>query len=468
MTTLAPVRPTATPVDDTRPPGRVSDLNRLRIPVAVALITGVVGHFVTIGADARWLAALGHVIVARGAIPRGIPFAAAPTGHWANTLVLAELIFNALGARGLLFAEIVAVAAAMSLLARDARAGGAPAQRIGPVLALVAVGAFTSLAIARVQLFSLVLFPLLVLLLRVEHRRPSNRIWLALPLLALWSNLHGAALSGLLVLWGYLLLSRVRARDERIRSVVVGALAPVALCLTPAGVRSVDYYHGLLTNVAAQRGAGQWAPLGLSAVDLLLIGVGLLLAVRAVRARPPLWELAVALVLAALTVKAARDGVWLLMFLAPVAAWGPRPRRDWRGLLPLGALLAAALLVLDVVQAPDAGGAPPSAVARAIRFAHGTPILADAIGAEQVADAGGRIWAGNPIDAFSHTVQSEYVDWVDGQAGGRAALAIPSVHVVLVTAGSAAAALTERDPRFRLVRRDGDADLFTRAGARRG
>ena len=51
-----------------------------------------------------------------------------------------------------------------------------------------------ALLVVRSQLFSLALFPLLVLLLRGEARAPSRRIWLLVPLVALWSNLHGGVL----------------------------------------------------------------------------------------------------------------------------------------------------------------------------------------------------------------------------------------------------------------------------------
>src|SRR5580765_8334150 len=80
----------------------------------LAALTALVG---TIGADARWLAALGGAIVSRGSIPDGVPFATAPSGDWANVPVLGELIFHALesagGVRLLLLAQVVAVAAAM-------------------------------------------------------------------------------------------------------------------------------------------------------------------------------------------------------------------------------------------------------------------------------------------------------------------------------------------------------------------
>ena len=156
---------------------------------AAALVVALAALFAAIGADSRWLAALGKTIVDDGSIPRGVPFAAAASEHWANVPVLAELAFHGLessmGDRGLMIAQIVAVAIAFAVLAKDAVAAGARSGALSLVMLAVGVGALPTLGVARVQLFSLALFPILIGLLRAEARRPSRRIWLALPLLAL-------------------------------------------------------------------------------------------------------------------------------------------------------------------------------------------------------------------------------------------------------------------------------------------
>jgi hypothetical protein len=430
----------------------------------VLLITGIVGLVLRVGADGRWLAALGSTIWSHGSIPTGVPFAWASTAHWANSLVLAELIFHgleaALGDRGLTLANLLAVGACFGILAADARAGDARSGSIASAMALAALGALPSLAVARVQLFSLVLFPALLWLLRSDARNPSNRIWWALPLLALWSNLHGAALSGLAVLFAYLALCRYR--HGRLTALAVGVGALIALCVTPAGIRTIDYYHGLLTNVAAARGAGQWAPLGTSPFDFVLIACVLLLALRLRHRRPAVWELAVMLGLAVLTVKAARDGVWLLLFMIAPASRTPGSKRAWNGLIPPALILGAVLVIVAVVHNPPRSGASRQMVARAVSLAHGGPILADGLPAEEVPLAGGVVWAGNPLDAFSKAVQTEYVDWLTGSAAGRRALGIPAVRVVLVSPGSVAARLTATEPGYRYLTGDATSAIYIR------
>jgi hypothetical protein len=456
---------------------RALPIEGIRLLAGLGLIVGLVGRLVTVGADSRWLAALGASIVRRGAVPRGIPFAAAPSGHWANALVLAELSFHglvaALGDRGLALAQLGCVAVALAVLALDARAARLaeepPALASGPiltVLAIVSAGALPALAIARVQMFSLLALPLLLMLLRNDVRRPGRRVWLSLALLALWSNLHGGVLAGALVIELFALLHAAR-HGRRGTAALLALGAPVALCLTPAGVRTIDYYHGLLTNLAVQRGAGQWGPLLSSPYDWVTLAAVVLLAVRiARRPRPPVWELALIGVLALLTVEAARDAVWLLFVMAGPAARShtnrPGPSRSWTGLVPLAAVVAAILLALDLVAPPPTGGLPQSTIRAAIRLSGHGAILAGAIPAEQVAQAGGRIWAGNPIDAFSHGTQAAYLDWVGGGGAAARLLADPGIEVVIASRGGPQAAAVERSPRFILAARLGSTLLFRR------
>jgi hypothetical protein len=413
-------------------------LSTVLLATTVAAIVAIAALLATVGADARWLAALGHAISTKHAIPAGVPFAGAPTGHWTNAIALAELIFNALerglGDRGLMLAQLLATGIAVSVLARDSLAAGASAVATSGALLIAALGALPSLSIARVQLFSLILFPVLLALLRAEVRRPSWRIWLVVPLLAVWSNLHGAVVLGLLLVLVYLLFSR--GRLEPLASVGVAVAATCALLLTPALFDTVAYYHGLLTNLAAQRGLGLWGPLSLSApLDLLLIVCAAALGWWCKRVRLPLWEAAVLFALLVLTVHAGRNGVWLLFFLVAPAASALHPKRTWLGLVPVVGTAAVAAIAFAVVRGPVAHGASRPLLANALALAHGSPVLAGNGIDEQVALAGGRIWVGNPIDAFSRGEQAAYLDWLSGEQAGLRALD-GQVRVVLVLRGS--------------------------------
>jgi hypothetical protein len=444
---------------------RLPDPNsRLVLGIAALTVLALAALLFRVGADAQWLAALGRVIDARHAVPAGVPFALAPTAHWSNTVVLGELVFagleNTLGDSGLMLAQLLAVTGALTVLTRDALAGGATRGGTGAALLLAGVGALPSLAIARGQLFSLALFPVVAILLRAESRRPSRRIWWVVPLLALWSNLHGAVLLGLLVLLVYLALER--GRREPLLAIAVAAAGCLALLTTPAGVGTVGYFRGVLSNVAAQRGMGMWGPLSLtSPLDLVLALCAVVLIRRAWRSRPAPWEIAVGAILVLLTIKAQRDGVWLLMFLIVPAARSLAARRALSALAPIAAVLAVLALTVSAVRGPVSLGASPSLLASALKSAAGSPILADGVIDEQVALAGGRIWAGNPIDAFTHRVQAAYLDWTDGLASGSQAVS-PAVRVAVVLRGSPTQALMARMASFAPAGHDAVAVVYER------
>ncbi len=425
-------------------------------PLALTVALGAAAAAVagTIGADARWLPALGRIILDRGKIPDGVPYASAPSAGWHNVPVLAELILRGLtsaaGDRGLLAAQVVAVAAALAILAWDLRRAGADDLAGALVLLVVVVGALPVLLIVRSQLFSLLLFPVLVTLLRAEARSPSLRIWLVTPLFALWSNLHGAVLVGLAVAAAYLIFGRARRQPLLAGSVLV--TSALAVCVTPALQNTPGYYAGLLQT-----------PLSLtSGFDLLLLAAAIVLLVLAMRARPALWEAIALAGLAVLTVKTARSGVWLLFLAATPAARSLHlePGRE-RRIASIAVPVAVALAVFGVVRGPLSSGAGDPLLDEALRRAAGTPILAESIPAEQVALAGGRVWMSNPLDAFSHPNQRLYLDWLAGRPAGDAALRHAG-RVVLVIRGDAPAKRMQKAPAFRQVAHDAHSILYVR------
>jgi len=437
--------------------------------IAVAFGAGVCALGSTIGADSRWLAALGREIVKLGSIPSGIPYAAAPSVDWVNVPVLGELVFHWLqglgGDRGLLVAQLVATTAALAILAVDMRSARAPDAAGAVVLVAVFFAALPSFIVVRAQLFSLVLFCLVLVLLRAEARAPSRRIWLLVPLVALWANLHGAVLIGLAVSAAYLLLDRAR-REPLVASGVLLA-SGAALFLTPALLHSAEYYLGVMRNESAARGEGLWAPLSFHApFDVLFIVLAVPLVAFALRSRLRLWELCSVAALAAVTVHAGRNGVWLVCLLAAPAACG-------LGQVLLGGLAVSrrtvvlcgvptlALLVVGLAQPPPQGGASLPVRDRAVALAGGRPILADGLDAEQLALDGHRVWIANPLDAFTRRDQRRYLDWLAGKPSGDSLLEA-SGRVVLVTRGTPPDRRLASMPLYRRVARDSEAVLYLR------
>jgi hypothetical protein len=431
--------------------------------LAIAIGCSLVGIAGTVGADLRWLAALGGEIVKRGSIPNGVPFASAPSGDWPNVPVLAELSFHflntTLGERGLLLAQFAAVTCALTILVVDMRRGGANDLGNCIVIALVVAGAFPALLVVRSQLFSILLFPALVALLRSEMRSPSRRLWLVPLLLALWSNLHGAVLVGLAITAVYLLFAR--ARSKPFEAAAVLAVSALAVCATPALERTPAYYLGVLHNEAARRGEGLWAPVSLSSgVDLLLIATGVVLVALALWARPPLWELVALTALTVLAVKTSRSGVWLLFFAGPPAARAIHLQARSR-LWAVPTLAAAILALYGLARGPITPRASEALLRQTLAAADGTPVLAQDALAEQVALAGGRVWMGNPLDAFPQRDQRLYLDWLDGSPQGTAAFAY-APRAVLVKRYGSAKELTAATPGFRVAAEDSYAVLYVK------
>lgn len=430
-------------------------------PAAVLVATLVVSVFVIVGADTYWAVALGHDLLAAGAVPRGVPFLVTARPDWPNPLVLGEVLLALVDRvpHGLAVLQVGLVAAVLATVA--SQAGRLARSAVVPV-ALTVVGSAPVLVIGRLPSLSLVPFAVLTALLRREHELPSRRLWLAVPLLALWSNLHGGFLVGLALLGVHLLVSRLRR--EPLVALLVGAAAVLATCANPAGLRTVGYVLGVFGNEAARRGTDLWARPDLTApLDVALLVVLVALVVLAVRARLPRWEAVAAAGLVAATLLTARNGAWLVLLLAPWAG-----RRLPAGAMVRPRLLAAAaatawLLGAGVVGVRG-GASDPAGHDLAeplVALAAGRPVLAGEPLAESVAAAGGRVWGSNPVDAMEPAAQASFLDFLHE---GRLPPDLPREVVVAVSRGGVADSRLARDPVWRAAARVGGLVVYERAG----
>ena len=431
--------------------------------IAAALGCAFCALTAQVGADGRWLAAVGAGIAQLRRLPDAVPYAAAPSAGWHDAPVLGQLVFHALesvgGDRGLLLAQTIAVGIALAAVAFDLRRTGAGDVAGAAVLLAVVVAAPAALLVARAELFSLALFPVLVLLVRT-----GRRLWLAVPLLVVWANLHGGVLVGFGVIAGYLVLHELRPRPFRTAALLAGGAA--ALLATPQLGRTALYYSGVLHGETAAQHYGLWAPLSLHRpLDVLFLALAVPLVAAALWSRPAAWEIVLLLALAALSLRAERNGIWLLLFAAAPAgrALTRRPGRAAlsRRTAAVAAVAPALLIGLGATHRHDEDGAGAPLLARTAKLAAGSPVLADPLDAEKLALRGTRIWIGNPIDAFSRAEQRLYLRWLRGDPGGDAILR-PAIRVVLVTRGSRPQELLAREAAFRELARDGRTVLYLR------
>src|SRR5207253_9912813 len=110
-----------------------------------------------VGADARWLAAIGDAIFRTHGVPHSIPYAVAPTPAWHDAPALGQLVFHALeaslGDRGLILAQVVAVAIGLAALAFDLGRAGAREGAGAAVLAACVVAVPASFFVAPAALY---------------------------------------------------------------------------------------------------------------------------------------------------------------------------------------------------------------------------------------------------------------------------------------------------------------------------
>jgi len=272
-----------------------------------------------------------------------------------------------LGGYGLL-AVVAAVFAvgAFAIAAAGARALGAGPRAIVllffPVL-LAAPWTFT----IRAQVFVLPLYTGLVWLLASEARHPTRRVYLVVPLLVIWGNLHGSAALAAMLTMLLGLIELVRSRGGTwLRSVILLVLPPLALLATPYGpIETARYYHLLLVDppfgrelvTEWQRSEPSWQTLAfylLAAFAALVVSLG--------RKRLTAFDLAALAFTFAGAVLAIRGIPWFALaclVLLPVAI-GPRlegrvPRvpRRLDGILSYAALGFLALVVAISIARDD-------------------------------------------------------------------------------------------------------------------
>lgn len=189
----------------------------------------------------------GHVlfggdILRERSIPRIDPYAFTSDQTWVNHEWLAEVaMFGAYavgGGIGLVGLKVLLAFGAMALVVATLRRLQISPVAVDALLGLAVVGSLVRLSTVRPQLFSVVLFVVLLrLLIEVDHGR--TRLLAGLPfVMALWVNLHGGWLVGLgtIGLWSAFRFVWPRPGRRRgwIAAAVVGSV--LGTLLNPYGV----------------------------------------------------------------------------------------------------------------------------------------------------------------------------------------------------------------------------------------
>ena len=182
--------------------------------------------------------------------------------RWIDQQWLAQLTFYELfrvgGFRLILLTHVALIASAFGVALVAARYRGASALSVfivGCACFFVAPWGWQ----LRAQSFAPLLFVGILWLLISDGRAPSRRVFVVVPLLVLWANLHGSVVLGALLaaLYGVVLLIG-RRPGSALKGTALLTLAPLAVFCSPYGLSLVDYYRHLLINPPFGRLVTEW------------------------------------------------------------------------------------------------------------------------------------------------------------------------------------------------------------------
>jgi hypothetical protein len=242
--------------------------------------------FIVVVADAgRWAdpdlwghLVFGRLILTHGHLPPRDIYSYSANGllwhdhEWFSEVVLA-LCWSSLGVIGLKLMKLAATAATITLLAMGAAETGAPIPLQLTVLTTGAV-AIAPMMQFRPQLFDFVALSALLLLLARDSYRRAGRLWLAIPIFALWANFHGGFFVGLAVLAVYtavIAIEDLTAGDGPKRATHLAAITAgcvLATLLNPDGIGNWFTVMHTLGNPLTRAMVSEWQPLPFKIAEL--------------------------------------------------------------------------------------------------------------------------------------------------------------------------------------------------------
>ena len=421
--------------------------------------------------------------------------------------VLMALVYNVAGVVGMKLAKLGCVAAVMALLSLGMAETGA-ATAVQAVVLLAA--AFALLLHMQLRTFladDVCLAALMAMLARESYGRRAP-LWLAVPMLALWANLHGGFFVGLAAMGLY---TAVRGAQElaqgagmrrTVRLAALTSAAALATLLNPYGLNDWIVIAGVLRNPFTLSHISEFRPLlavmadfyrsyrpVFTFVSAFAIMAGLLMTFALTPRADDLALFAIAVLMTAGALFAVRNtGLAVIACCIPLCrhadllvidrlglsgtAAVARPERNWRALHFLVAFIAVGIAIrsgllsksLAVVEAKPAG-----ALAFMQRHdLHGNVLCefgwADYLIFHDAARS--RIFMESIFEAYyPRQLQSDFAAVYYAQpAAARVLDAYPN-DFVLMPNGSSAYTLMMAQAGWRLIYRDPVSALFARAGS---
>ena len=259
------------------------------VAIAVYLLLMVLGSRLLADADTYWHIALGRLIFEHHALPTGEAFSQALRGtHWVAYEWLSQIAYAAAYELGgwVAVAALTAAAAAAAFgqLTRYLLKYWQPTPTIIAVLAALVLTSPHIMARPHVLALPLMVTWIAALIRAVDTARPPS--WWLLPLMTLWTNLHGSFIFGLAMtsliaceaIWLSPASQRRRAGKDWI---VFGALTLGAACLNPYGAEMMLATFWILSLGQALSIIMEWRPEDFTKLGsyeiIVLAGLGLAL-----------------------------------------------------------------------------------------------------------------------------------------------------------------------------------------------
>lgn len=241
-------------------------------PGLVALVIVIADSGQTTDTDLWGHIRFGQAVLAQHHLITQDPYSYTAFGHqWSNHEWLTEVVmaaaYNTLGVIGLKLWKLACVLATMLLVAMGMAETGAPPTVQLNLFALAAIGLAPQMEF-RPQLFTFVLMAAMLAILARHNYRRAAPLWLMIPLMALWANLHGGFIMGIAVLTLYATTATI---DDLMsgaglqRGLGLGALAFAAFLatlVTPYGLETWSPVLHALRNPMTRIAVTDWQPLG--------------------------------------------------------------------------------------------------------------------------------------------------------------------------------------------------------------
>ena len=270
----------------------------LWLSAGVYVLSLVYGSGLLGDSDTYWQIAVGQWILDHGTLPRVDVYSFSKLGEpWISSSWLAQILYavsyNLAGWAGPVVVAAASIAAAFGLLAHILERRIPAAYAV--LVALVAMALSASHFLARPHVL---VMPVMVAwtygLMTASERRQSPSFWL-LPLIALWANLHGGFVFGLVLAGAFAIDALWNAEPWQrkplaLRWAAFGLAALAACCFTPYGWESILASRKILDLGVLLRIISEWAPADFSQLSLFELTILALIAgvlYRGVRLSPP-------------------------------------------------------------------------------------------------------------------------------------------------------------------------------------